>query len=87
MTWWKTSFNMPVPNIYDNNSSYSETEGMLNATGEATSFDLSGFDAGHEIVMASTVFSLRGPFAGGTINVTQNWKSPGGTVLVTNGPV
>lgn len=45
MTWWKTSFNMPVRNIFDNNSTYTETEGMLNATGEATSFDLSGFEA------------------------------------------
>ena len=44
-TWWKTSFNMPVKNIFDNNSIYTETEWMLNAIGEATSFDLSGFDA------------------------------------------
>lgn len=84
MTWWKTSFNMPVPNIFDNNSTYTETEWMLNATGEATSFDLSGFDAWWEVVCASSVFTLYGPFAGGTVNIFQEWKDPSGTVLISN---
>lgn len=26
MTWWKTSFNMPVRNIFDNSTTYTETE-------------------------------------------------------------
>lgn len=87
MTWWKTSFNMPVRNIFDNNSTYTETEGMLNATGEATSFDLSGFEAWWEVISASSVYTLYGPFAGGTINLTQTWKNPGGTTIFSNGPV
>lgn len=86
-TWWKTSFNMPVRNIFDNNSTYTETEGMLNATGEATSFDLSWFEAWWEIIAASSVYTLYGPFAGGTINLSQVWKNPWGTTIFSNGPV
>ena len=45
MTWWKTSFNMPVPNLYDNNSGWTEGSGVFTYHGEAISFDLSGFEA------------------------------------------
>lgn len=78
---------MPVKNIFDNNSIYTETEWMLNAIGEATSFDLSWFDAGWEIVAANTVFTLYWPFGWWVINVSQTWKNPSGTTIFTNGPI
>lgn len=49
---------MPVKNIFDGNTTVTETEGLLNAIGEATSFDLTGFDAGWEAIAASSVFTL-----------------------------
>lgn len=57
---------------------------MLNAIGEATSFDLTGFEAGWEVIAASTVFTLYGPFAGGTVTVSQTWKDTTGATIFTN---
>lgn len=82
--WWKTSFNMPVRNIFDNNSIYTETEWMLNAIDEATSFDLSWFEAWWEIIAASTVFTLYWPFAWWLINVSQTWKNTLWWTMFTN---
>lgn len=85
-TWWKTSFNMPVKNIFDNNTTYTETEWMLDAYWEATSFDLSWFDPWWEIIAASTVFTLYWPFAWWTINVSQTWKNTWWWTIFTNWP-
>ena len=83
MTWWKTSFNMPVPNIFDDNTTYTETEGMITSTGEATSFDLSWYEAWWEVVAANSVFTLYWPFAWWVINCTQAWKNAGWTTTFT----
>lgn len=82
-TWWKTSFNMPVTNIFDNNTTYTETEWILNAIGEATSFDCSWFEAWWEAVCLSTVFTVYWPFAWWTVNCKQEWKNSSGTVTGT----
>lgn len=84
MTWWKTSFNMPVRNIFDNNSTATETEWLLNATWEATSFDLSWFEAWLEVVALSTVFTLYWPYWWGNITCTQEWINAASTVTFTN---
>jgi hypothetical protein len=83
MTWWKTSFNMPVPNIFDNNTWYTETTWMLTATWEATSFDLTWFDVGWEICCLSSVYTIYWDFAWGTVNCKQEWKNPSWTVIWT----
>lgn len=75
---------MPVKNIFDNNAIYTETEGMLDAIGEATNFDLTGFQAGWEVIAANTVFTIYGPFAGGTVTVSQTWKDTTGATIFTN---
>lgn len=83
-TWWKTSFNMPVRNIFDSSATYTETEWALNATWEATSFDCSGFEAGWEAVAANSVFTIYWPFAWWTINCIQTWKNASSTTTFTN---
>lgn len=83
-TWWKTSFNMPVRNIFDSSATYTETEWALNATWEATSFDCSWFEAWWEVVAASSVYTIYWPFAGWTINCIQTWKNAWGTTTFTN---
>jgi len=84
MTWWKTSFNMPVPDIYDIKTGWVEWTGVMTYHGEATSFSLTGFEAGWEILWWLTNFNLHWPFAGGNIVCTQTWKNPSGTDLFTN---
>lgn len=83
-TFWKTSFNMPVKNIFDNNTTYTVTDWMLDALGEDVNFDLSWFDAGWEIVWANTVFTLYWPFAGWNITLTQTWKNTLGGIMFVN---
>lgn len=87
MTWWKTSFNMPVKNIFDDGSIYTETEWMLNAIWEDTSFNLSWFDNWWEVIRANTVFTLYWPFTWWTINISQKWKNTYWTTIFTNWPV
>lgn len=84
-TWWKTSFNMPVRNIFDNSSIYDEYEWMLDSYWEGTSFDLSGFEAWWEVVWASTVFTLYWPFAWWTLTFNQAWKNTLGTTIFSSG--
>jgi len=84
MTWFWTSFNMPVTNIFDNNSSYSETEGMLNSIWWATSFDLSWFQNGWEICAVSTVITVHWPYAWWIIPIRQVWKNPAWTNYFIN---
>jgi len=82
-TWWKTSFNMPVPNIFDNNTSFNDTEWMLNAIWEATSFDCTWFEAWWETVALNSVFTIYWPFAWWVVNCKQEWKNALWTVTWT----
>ncbi len=78
-TWWKTSFNMPVPYLFtynDNSPSWpTETTGMLESIWESTSFDLSGYEAWWEVVALHTVFTIIWPFAGWIMNCKQEWRN------------
>ena len=56
--WWKSNFNMPVPNIIDNTSGWTQTDGPFNYYNEATSFDLTGFSPGFEAMVGFVVFSV-----------------------------
>lgn len=84
MTWWKTSFNMPVTNIFDSNAIYTETEWMLDAIWEDTNFSLTWFQAWWEVIAWSSVFTIYWPFAWWNITIKQEWKNPSWTVLFTN---
>ena len=84
MTWWKTSFNMPVKNIFDNNSIYTETEWMLNSIWESTSFNLTWFQVWWEVFAWSSVFTVHWPFTWWNITLTQTWKNTSWWTMFTN---
>ena len=85
MVWWKTNFNMPVPNIFDNNTAFTQVEWMLDPLEEATTFDLSWYNQGWEIIAAATIFvitwEILNPWL---VTVEQKWKKPNWTVMFTN---
>jgi hypothetical protein len=85
MTWWKTSFNMPVTQIFDNTSSWTQYSWPFTYYGEATSFDLSNFQPGWEVLAAFTGFGIVWPESW-TINISQNWKDRSGNNVFTNWP-
>lgn len=84
MVWWKTNFNMPVPDIFDNNTNFNRTTGMLTPLWQATSFDLSGFRYWWEILAAATTVSIDGPFAWWTVTLKQIWRKPNWNEIFTN---
>lgn len=84
MTWWKTSFNMPVTNIFASNSIYTETEWVLNAIWEATNFDLSWFQVWWEAIAWSSVFTIYWPFTWWNVTAKQDWKNPDWITIFTN---
>lgn len=86
MTWWKTNFNMPVPNIFDDNSNYQKTTWMLTALEEWTVFDLTWFRQWWELIAAASTFAIDWPYSNWTINLYQEWKKPDWTVMFTNWP-
>lgn len=56
-TWFKTNFNMPVPDIFTfDPSTFSPTDGFFTYIGESNSYDLSGFEPGFEVCVATAVY-------------------------------
>lgn len=87
MTWWKSNFNMPVPDIYDDNTIYSKTEWMLDSIDEATSFDLTWFNYWWEAIAASSVFTVDWPYWWADIFISQEWRDTLWNIIFTNWPV
>lgn len=58
MTWWKTNFNMPTPGIYSDLSDILRFVGPFTYTDGigTTSYDLSGFSPGYEIVGLTSIW-------------------------------
>lgn len=86
MTWWKTNFNMPVPDIFDDNTNYTKTDWMLNPQSPWTSFDLSWFNYWWEVIAANTVFTVDWPYSNWIIDISQKWKKPDWSEIFTNWP-
>lgn len=85
MVWWKTNFNMPVPNIFDNNSQFTQSQWMLNPLEGGTTFDLSWYNQGWEIIAAATNFVIEGEVLNSSlVTIEQKWKRPNWTVMFTN---
>lgn len=84
--WWQTSFNMPIPNLFQSMWVYTTTEWYLNSIWEATTFNLSWFDPGWEILAVNSVFTMTWPFAWWIVNLKQTWRNTFGNVMFTNGP-
>ena len=80
MTWWKTNFNMPVPEIWNGN--WVPDRGPFTYNGQATSFDLSGLVAGFELVVFCAGFHWEGPLSG-TAYVYSEWRDENNNLLFT----
>jgi len=78
MTWWKTNFNMPVPNLWS--GSWVEGRGPVMFYGAGTSFNLSGFLPGWELVAFFCGWHWDGPVSGTTYLYSQ-WLDSVGSVM------
>jgi hypothetical protein len=58
MTWFKTNFNMPVPNYMVPNNPFTRYSGSWNYLTETTSYDLTGFVPGYEICNGCAIFDF-----------------------------
>lgn len=79
MSWWKTNFNMPVPDVSDN-IVWVQDYGPCTYYNEATSFDLTGFFPGWEVVAYFTIWHWDGPCSG-TANLTSSWRDTDGSLM------
>ena len=84
MNWWKTSFNMPVPKIFEKKSIYTETEWQLDAQWAWTSFDLSWFQLWWEAIAWNSVATVHWPFGWWEILISQRWKHPDWSTMFSN---
>ena len=84
MTWWKTSFNMPVQSIFWNTNNWVEGAWPFSYYWQATSFDLSGFEVGWEVIAAFSFFKITWPFSWGTVTCSQTWKNTSGSTIFVN---
>ena len=78
MTWWKTNFNMPVPYLFD--WSGNQEGGPLSYYGKATSFDLSGFNPGWELVGFFCIWHWDGPISGAAY-LSSKWRDRYGSTM------
>lgn len=86
MNWWKTSFNMPVPDIFEDNSVFTETEWMLDAQSAWTSFDLTWFQLWWEAIACNSVYAIYWPFSWGTVYIKQKWYNTQWALMFENWP-
>lgn len=83
-TFYKTNFNMPVPNVFDSvyNPATMRYNGNATFLTETTTYDLTGFVPGYEICVGESVFDIEnnsGSPVSGTAYMYQRWTAP--TVL------
>lgn len=83
-TWFKTNFNMPVPN-YSIGGTYNRYLANITYLSEQTTYDLSGFIAGFEICNAVGIFDFEND-SGSSYNINTNisvaWRDAALNVLV-----
>lgn len=83
-TFWQTSFNMPVKNLFANTSIYTQTEWPINWWWVTNSFDLTWFQEWWEMCAWVTVFTITWPFGWWVVNLSQIWKDVYWSVMFTN---
>ena len=87
-TWWKTNFNMPVPAIYSNLSTWTRFVGPFTYSGQAGSYSLSGFSPGFEVVVATGIWDWEntgGSPAAYSSNIYSRWTLPDSTTTMFQG--
>jgi len=80
MTWWRTPFNMPIPYLWTNLPTWIEGDGPLDYYGEATSFNLGGFEPGWEICVFFCVWHWDGPVSGDAY-LYSRWRNEIGSTM------
>jgi hypothetical protein len=70
-TWFKSNFNMPVPNYMYDNSPFDRYYGCWDYLTETTSYDLSGFVPGYEICVGHAIFDFEND-SGSDYNLNTN---------------
>ena len=58
MKWWKTNFNMPVPDIFDDFSAFTQEDGMLDPINPSTTYNLDTTNWGRELFAGNSVFVI-----------------------------
>lgn len=75
-TWFRTNFNMPVPDVWGG-TSWNRDDGAFTYIGESLSYDLSGFTPGYEICVGVSIWDFENN-EGSTWNINtwlyQDWK-------------
>lgn len=90
MTFYKTNFNMPVPDVFDSAYNPATMRYVGNATflTETTSYNLSGFSPGYEVCVGESVWDYENNTGGNyTISSTvyQRWTDPAVTTTLVEG--
>ncbi len=73
-TWWKTNFNMPVPNLFT--GSYTKDEWFLDWLWVDTWFDLTWFRYWREVLAAIMTMSIDWPFEEWDVVIKMIWRKP-----------
>lgn len=80
MKFWRSNFNMPVQNILLGTPNWVDGYGPVTYYNPATSFNISGFVGGLEIVLFTAVWHWDGPLSGYTY-LNTSWNRPDGSVM------
>lgn len=84
-TWFKTNFNMPVPNLLSPNTTWTRYNGPVVYLSEQTTYDLTGFIAGYEICNGAAVWDWENN-SGSTYTVSSDlsvaWRDSSLNLLV-----
>jgi hypothetical protein len=82
MTWWKTNFNMPVPDLFGNLDADQIDFGWT-FYGQQSSYDLSGFLPGWELFLGTTVVRFEGPCSSDSGTIYTRWRNTVGNTMFT----
>ena len=85
MTWWKTNFNMPVPDLWGDTSWWVEWAWPFIYHWQATSFDLSWFNNWWELLVAiSWLHRENWEWTWNTHTLKQSWRNPINDIMFEN---
>ena len=86
MKWWKTNFNMPVPDIFDDASVFTQEDGMLDPINPSTTYNLDTTNWGRELFAGNSVFVITWPFDWWDVSITQRRLDTDDNLMFENWP-
>lgn len=81
MKWWRTNFNMPVPNVFELGAFWNINRGPVAYSNPATSFDLSGLLPGLETTINAAIPHWDNTTTGGNVTLYTSLIRPDSTVI------